>query len=316
VPIKKDHSDIPFASRATGKPPVERPIIVSLVAETWHRKYVEEGNDQLAMSIEGRLFRASWAAKRCDRALQYAMQKVGASNPPSLADHWRFGIGSMVHEVVQQILPAAFPHADIEAAVDLRPIGIDGAASADVVLRDMDGNALRVIELKTINGFGFKKSATAFKGPAEGPRWSAVVQGALSAAALNAVDGLVIGYLSLENLSPNMAVHASGEVGRFAAEWHYTLDECKEIAAAEAARVNNVINYIASDGLTARTLHEPELPSGASVVNPERGMWNIVIDGQVVGAGSTWLCDYCDHRDTCVADGPGGVLNGGETDVF
>lgn len=315
MPIKKDNSDLPIASKSGGHPPVQRPIVVPLVAQAWHDAYIADGNDTLPMSIEGRRFRASWAGKRCDRSLQYAIQRTPASEPLSLADHWRFGIGTMVHEVVQKTLPVAFPHADIEAPVDLRPINIDGAATADVVLRDMAGKATRVIEIKTINGFGFKKSATSFKGPAEGPRWSAIVQGALAASALNAVDGLVVAYLSLENLSPNMATYADSEVGRFAAEWHYTLDECDDIANAEAIRIDRVMAFVDGGGLAPRTIHDPELPNGATVTNPDRGMWTVTIDGQVHGAGSTWMCDYCEHRSTCVSDGPGGTLPGSD-DAF
>lgn len=315
MPIRKDNSDLPIASKSGGNPPVQNPIVVPLVAQTWHREYIEAGNDTLPMAIPGRRFRASWAAKRCDRSLQYALQRTQATEPPTLADHWRFGIGTMVHEIVQKTLPTAFPNADIEAPVDLLPVGIDGAATVDVIIRDEDGKPLRVVEIKTINGFGFKKSATAFKGPADGPRWSAVVQGALAASALGARDGLVVAYLSLENLSPNMSTYADGDVGRFAAEWHYTLDECDDIANAEAIRIGRVLAFVDNDGLAPRTIHDPELPDGATVTNPDRGMWTVTIDGQVHGAGSTWMCGYCDHRSRCAFDGPGGTMPGSD-DAF
>jgi hypothetical protein len=50
--------------------------------------------------------------------------------------------------------------------------------------------------LKTVNGFSFKMKATGFKGPAEGPSWAHILQGALAARALGA-DTMIIAYLSM-----------------------------------------------------------------------------------------------------------------------
>jgi hypothetical protein len=311
MPIKTDRSDLPYPERNMGTPPDRSPMIVPIVAQRWYDTYLADGNDTKAHALPGRRFRASWAGKRCDRSLQYALQGVPASNPPSLADHWRFGIGTMVHEIVQTTLPGAFPNSDIELPVDLRPIGIDGSASTDIVLYTDESKtqAKLVVELKSINGFGFKNAATTFKGPPEGPKYGHIVQGALAAAALNATDGLRIGYLSLENLSPNMATYADNEAGRFCAEWHFPLTYCKQIARQEAVRISRVTAYVDLDGLSERALHDPSIPDGAVITDPKRGMWSQVISDQIHDAGSVWFCGYCDHRDRCIDDGPGGYLS-------
>jgi hypothetical protein len=215
----------------------------------------------------------------------------------------------MVHEALQDVLLQLFPGSEVEVKIDLLPIGVDGSATVDIVLAPTDDSRPVVIEVKTINGFGFKKAATAFKGPAEGPRWGAIVQGALSAAALDA--DLIIAYLSLENLSPNLATsYGDGtDVGRFAAEWHFDHEAVKQIAADETARINRVLALTDAGVLAPRAIHDPEVHPGGVVTNPDTGNW-MVLDGEnVVGTGRTWMCGYCDHATKCAADGAGGATH-------
>lgn len=311
--IKRDNESLPTPTRAGGNPPVLRPVVVPLLAEKWLAKYASEGHMVKPMAVSDRLFRASWASKRCDRALAYAVQGV-EGNAPSLADHWRFGLGTMVHAYLQDAIQEAFPGSAFEVPVDLRVIGVNGAATVDVVMYAPDGSVDAVVEIKTINGFGFKKSATAFKGPAEGPRYSAVVQGALAAAALDA-KRLIIAYLSLENLSPSMALsYGDGStVGQFAAEWHYDYTEFAPIAEAEVERVNKVFALLEAGVLPPREIHDPEVAVGGVVTLPSKGLWEVRSAGMTVDTGRTWMCDYCNHADICTADGEGGSLN---NDVF
>lgn len=314
MPIRSDNSSLPYPSRKDGLPPVPNPQVVPILAQRWFDKYQADGQVNLAKAIPERRFRASWASKRCDRSLQYALDDVSASDPATIADYWRFGIGTMVHEALQDVLLDLFAGSEVEVKVDLMPIGLDGSATVDIVLPATDERRPVVIEVKTINGFGFKKAATAFKGPAEGPRWGAVVQGALAAAALKA--DLIIAYLSLENLSPNLAMsYGDGtDVGRFAAEWHFDYDAVQRIASAEVARINRVIALSDAGIVTPRAMHDPEIADGAVVTDPSKGMW-VVRDGEnVIGTGRTWMCDYCDHVSTCVTDGAGGTA--ATTEVF
>jgi ethanolamine utilization protein EutP (predicted NTPase) len=216
----------------------------------------------------------------------------------------------MVHEYLQTEFTALFPNKTItvEAKTDLASIGLDGSATVDIVIEpDSDDQRTIVVEVKTINGFGFKKAATSFKGPPTGPRWGAIVQGALSAAARNA--DLIIVYVSLENLSPAMALsYGDGTtLGQFAAEWHIDASTAADIAAAEVARINHVLTMADADILPPRTIHDPELPAGATVVDPARKTWHVRNATSLLGTGTTWMCDYCDYRSKCIEDGEGGA---------
>lgn len=311
MPIVKDNSSIPFPSRGEDRSPVKNPVVVPVLAQKWFAKYQAEGQVGRAKAIPERRFRASWAGKRCDRSLYYALIDSPESEPSTLADYWRFGLGTMVHEYLQDAFVDLFPNVECEVAVDLAPIGVDGSATVDMVVPAPEGGRPTVVEIKTINGFGFKKSATAFKGPAEGPRWSAVVQGALAAMALDA--DLIVAYLSLENLSPSIALNYGDgtNVGQFAAEWHFTNEQVREIALAEVERINRVMVMLDADIVPPRTLHDPEIQPGGTVFDPAKGSWSVRSGDTVLATGRTWMCDYCSHRTLCVADGEGGSVNEG-----
>ena len=307
MPIIKDNSSVPFPTRGADRSPVSDPIVVPALAQKWFAKYKDEGQTSKAKAIPARRFRASWAGKRCDRSLYYALTDRVESEPSTLADYWRFGLGTMVHEYLQDAFVNLFPMVQCEVPVDLEPIGVDGSATVDMVIPNgVISERPTVVEIKTINGFGFKKSATAFKGPAEGPRWSAVVQGALAAYALKA--DLIVAYLSLENLSPSIALNYGdgSDVGQFAAEWHFTYEQIAEIAQTEIERINRVLALMDMDVMPARELHEPGIEAGAVVFDPAKGSWTVRSGETVLATGRTWMCDYCSHRSACVADGEGG----------
>ena len=312
MPIKNDLSSLPPALRRDGMLPVEKPIVVSLLAQRWFEQYVADGQVDRAKAMPERRFRASWASKRCDRSLQYALTNVEASDPSTLADYWRFGMGTLVHDALEDVIHNLFPDALCEVPIDLKPIGLDGSATVDIVLPATDNRRAIVIEVKTINGFGFKKAATSFKGPAEGPRWGAIVQGALAAAVFDA--DLIIAYLSLESMSPSLAIsYGDGsDVGRFAAEWHIDAEQAKAIATAEVQRINRVLALTDAEIVAPREIHDRELQPGATVTDPKRGMWTVEDNGKVVSTGTTWMCDYCDHRAKCIEDGAGGASSSSE----
>lgn len=171
--------------------------------------------------------------------------------------------------------------------------------------------AAYVCEFKTINGYGFKMSATNQAGPPEGPKFGHIVQGALAAHALDCAK-LIIAYMSLENVSPGLAAaYGTGEIGRFTAEWHYRMADLAPIIDAEVARIQR-LQRCADAGLMPLTeLHDPSsFPPGAFVSDPKdgrtKGLW-ITRDpdtGATVSFGEAWNCQYCDWRDRCRADGP------------
>jgi hypothetical protein len=173
--------------------------------------------------------------------------------------------------------------------------------------------AADVSEFKTINGYGFKQIATTQGGPPVGARFSHIIQGAISADALGC-DRLTVAYLSMENVSPGMAASyvATGELGRFTAEWHFLVSDMRATLDAEYERIRRLQACAELGARPARELHDSEWPAGAMVTDPKdgkrKGLW-VARDplGNIVDQGEVWLCQYCDWRDRCKADGPEAV---------
>lgn len=263
-----------------------------------------------------------WASDgaTCARKLSYSLlERAGLAektNPPDIASEWRFNLGNVVHDAIQSSLPEA----EHEVAAVLKDD--DGAdlvsCRADTIVaydHFEDGtpepeHRVAAVEIKSMNGFGFKMAATTFKGPAEGPRWSAVVQLALTVKALiqNGRTDLTHGIIllaSLENISPNMAASfADSEIAKFSAQFTYEVDELVAIADEIIPRLINIRRVVGEGNLAPRVLNDPEIPKAARVVNPTTGAWELHDrDGGLIRAGTTWMCGYCTYQDQCIADG-------------
>lgn len=302
--IAKDLSDLPTASKPAGNPPVAEPQFVSAIAESWFNQYLANGEHMRSKANESLPYRASFAAFRCDRQLHYAMSNQPRP-VPNIADAYRMSLGTLVHSGLEDAIKATFPNAQFEVEVDLTPIGVSGSAHADIVtyLDQTKPQVDAVVEVKTVNGFGFKSMATDFKGPAQGPRSGHILQAALSAMALDA-DRVVIAYLSMENLSPNLKRYTQSDIGRFAAEWEYDRETYTAIAKREIARIQRVTNWLGIPELIApTTVHDDDVPEGAFIQDPSRGMWIQSTDtGGIADTGRVWFCDYCDWKDQCIKD--------------
>lgn len=302
--VKLDLSSLPPVQNPESNRPVANPEFVSAIAEQWYDRYLESGANSRARAIESLPYRASYTAFRCDRQLYYAL--TGAPREePTIAEAYRMSLGTLVHSGLEESIKAAFPTAQFEVQVDLQSIGVPGSAHADIVTYLEDGSVDAVVEVKTVNGFGFKSMATDFKGPAQGPRSGHVLQAALSAHALNA-RRVVVSYLSMENLSPSTKRYVDSEIGRFAAEWHFSREEFVPLAKKEAERIRKVAHWAQpyDDALIVpTTLHDDEVPESAFVNDPDRGMWITTgTAGEITNTGRIWYCDYCNWRDTCVND--------------
>lgn len=294
--IKKNLAGTP--SRGEGVP-LSEPRYVTAIAEAWHRAYLEAGKDTRAMASETP-FRGSDAGScSYDLGLKLLIRAGFGeqSDPPSLADTWRLNIGSMVHAALEEHLPAAFPG----AACEVVGVTVEGEASfhADVLIIHDDGTKT-LVELKTINGLGFKSATIGFRGPAEGPRENAILQAALAAEAYDC-DEVVIGYLALENISVAEAKrHEVTEVGRFAAEWTFTREQYLPLAQAERARFRWIKALVDNGMMPDRTI--PSLPEGAVVTDPGSGSWSVSDPANpltVTDIGTTWHCSYCWNRTAC-----------------
>lgn len=298
MPLAKDLSKLPTA-QPTAEPPIKKPVYAPLLAQAWADEHVDtpEHPANLPMAAAGARIRHSWAGA-CARLLGYRLEGQEPTNPLTLADYWRFGLGHVVHDAWQAALQKALPDAQVEVKVTMEDGMLAGHADAEL--------ERITFELKTINGFGFKKAVGA-RGPADGPRHSAKLQGALNAKAADA-DELVIIYTSLECLSVNEAKKiGADDVGRFCAEWHYPRSAWEPWADAEIERLLQVVGTVDAGLMPERAIPDPEIPDGAVIVDPSKGFWQVrdkvgFATFEVTDAGTTWHCNYCDQQKRCVAD--------------
>lgn len=310
--ISKDLSHLPPAAAvpaSEGFQPLVIPAVGNVLADAWYEQYGRDDNKP--MSVEGAIFRHSWAAM-CSRRIAYEMLGYTKSDPPSKADIWRMGLGTMVHEALQRVTPWG----QSEAAVSIQREGYFTAGTVDIILdfepQEEDefiipGHRVAV-EVKTIGGYAFKLAASEFRGPAEGPRRSAVVQASLNAVGAEADEARVV-YFSMENLSPSLTFLTTGEYAQFLAEW--VIHDFREVAEEELSRIDRIVELVKNRILPDRSIPDGEIPPGARIVdvggNGKKPRWQLTRHGAVASTGTTWHCDYCSFRSQCRTDGPGRV---------
>lgn len=269
-------------------------LFVQRIAEHW------ANGSEAPSTPDDMRWRGSWAGM-CARKIAYDSFGAEKTDPPTTADYWRMGLGSVVHELLE---PAIQSWLDTDDTVEIEEepivqLGEHGYGHVDLVLRTKtDPQQVIVLELKTINGFGYKRCVES----GEGPRHSHVLQGSMYANALGA-DLLVIGYLSMENIAPARA-EAKGidDIGRFATEWHFTPDEFGPLAVQECDRLTAITNEVHETGnpvaIGRRFSHsDPDVPFPAEITDPATGRWEYE-----TSYGRAWQCRYCDYQTRCVSD--------------
>ena len=273
----------------------EHRLMVHRLAEKW----AEMG--QAPPMPSDRLWRGSQAGK-CGRQIAHQIAGDEPSNPISLAGHWVMGLGSAVHEMLAPAIQAWAGESNIKVIDELDvALGEHGWGHADLVIELEEPDRKVLFELKTINGFGYKKAVI----DGGGPRHMAKLQAALYAEAVDA-DLMVIGYLAMENVGVGYAKKAGiDEIGRFASEWHYTRDEYLPWAKEERERLEGIALSTRDDGVTAVprrfSLSDPDIPHPAEITDPKSGAWKLLDEaGNLLNAGKTWQCNYCAFQDRCV----------------
>lgn len=273
---------------------------IASVVEDWWNAYVEAGNLHLDFALPNSRFRASWAGQ-CAKQVAYQVHGVEPTNPITVADAWRFNIGKMLHEHIQDVVQRRFPGSLVEVKVKL---GEHGSGHMDVLVKRQDGSVERTIsvELKTINGFGFKKAVQK-----EGPRVTAVMQGAINAYSMDPrPDEMMIAYFSLEVVSPNEFRRMSGlnsEYNRFAAQWTYSKDEYSVIAKQELERLERIVRTVDKVGPAGvpRIVPDPRLGPHL-VTNPAKNVLEITQGRDRGREDFCWHCSYCPFKAKCVED--------------
>lgn len=330
VSIKQDNSTLPREA-SEGNPPDATPRFGQLLAEAWSAMNDERYHQKSRTDVD-RYIRLGWGGK-CARDIGYRLLDVEPTNPSDMAGEWRMGLGTMVHELLQEAVMRAFPGAEVEKVVgaehdEIMGLPTSGRTDLFIVTKAAPGELRKriAVEIKTINGFGFKMAVGA-RGTPEGPRTGALFQAALNGRAHQA-DEVVVLVLSLECLSDRELESLVKKQGgtadpwrKFLAEWTYPMSALDEMVDRELARLAKIVTMTDAAAEARKTaphlipaaLLPPrsiplEMPARGRVVDPgngsKKGRWAVEVDGNVMDAGETWFCQYCDYRDRCVQDGP------------
>jgi Holliday junction resolvase-like predicted endonuclease len=135
----------------------EHRLFVHRIAEAW-----AEGSEAPSQP-EGTLWRGSWAGM-CARKVAYMTLGEERTDPPTTADYWRMGLGSVVHELLEPAIKKWLDKDDtvtVEEEISVS-LGEHGNGHIDLVLNTAGGQKI-VLELKTINGFGYKMAVEKVK---------------------------------------------------------------------------------------------------------------------------------------------------------
>lgn len=306
MPIERDLSDLPPARKLATRnwPPDPHTRVMHVLAERWMRE--EEGNPR-PKAADTR-FRHSDGGG-CARAIAYASLDVPHSNPVDIAGYHVMGVGKVFHDLIEAEMRERY---GMEAEVVCLIDGFDGSGHADGELSYTLGagpdaqqyapgqKVVVVVEYKSTGGYAFKMAVGERSQP-QGPKWGAVVQGALNAYARHA-DELIIGMISFEAISKGIAERKGfNDVQRFCAEWTLTRDEYRPIAEREMRRVTDILAGLDEGRLPARTLDDPSYPERMLITDPRKGIYVEYDEHErMVDQKTTWHCSYCRWQDLCV----------------
>lgn len=296
MPLNKDLSDLPSTQENSGWPPDKDPTLVGKLVEGWWSEAQHHDRAQAADTP----FRAS-SVGYCGRSMYYQAKREPESNPATRADVWRMGLGSLIHEAMAPTIRASFPEAAFEVPF-VHPTGLV-SGHADIVLDDA------VVDIKTINGFGYKMQATTFKGAPSGPKRAHILQPAMAASALFRPKVIVL-YLSMELVGPDLVKtlvnQKWGDLGRFAAQWTVNEETWQPMVTDELVRLRRLSDIIEQgDGLPLRMVPDDdgqmwEVTKPTDTAKSQAVRYE---GGEVVDTTTTWMCGYCRYRDRCLEDG-------------
>lgn len=266
------------------KQPVARPLFTdSLILELVEAAANEEPRDhEFRLHFSG--------AGSCTRKTAYKVAGIEADDPMDPAGLWVTWLGTLIHEKLQEAIQRRYE----DSQVEVRSV-IPNLASGYVdAIVSIDG-VLYAYELKTVGGFGFGKAiglSNYKRESPEGPRRSAVVQGALNALALGC-QHVVVGYIGMEAISVQRAEAVGlGQFDRILAEWHIPEDVWRPMAEAEVKRWEQIVKWVDDGQLPPR--YCPDDDGEIKILDPE-------------AKKAPWQCKYCSHRPRCLQDGPGRV---------
>jgi hypothetical protein len=279
---------------------VNNPLLTSLLIREWHEK--AQVNKPTAMDTTLRYS----GAHGCERQMSYYAFGFNPTEPVDAAGAWVMGVGTVIHELVQEAIGRKYPNAEFEVASKAGEY-VSGSCDAFIPAEDFGyewtgGNVL--FELKTMGTYSFDSQVgiDRMRGKwkdkgAEGPKRGAITQAGMNALGIEEargirIDTLILGSITFEAISKQKAktLLLNNDILRVSAEFHIPREEWEPLALAELARLHGIGDAIKNGYLA------PRLAIGD--------------DGRQIGLdpfGRNWQCDYCSFRSACVNDGDGMV---------
>ena len=272
--------------------PISNPIITHLLAKEWWEKAQTPKPTALGTPLR---YSSAYA---CARQQSYAAFEAKVTEPVDEAGAWVMGVGTLIHEALQEAIGRQFPNAEFEVGTAHGDY-LSGSCDAYIPSADLAGIGNVLYELKTMGTYSFDKQVgwnrmRATLGDAQGPALKAIAQAGMNALGIEKDRGIeieyvVLGSLALEALSKQKAATMGiSEPSRFSGEWWLTRDQWEPIAISELNRVERIAADVENGYIGERSARDDN----------GRDIW-------LDPLGSAWQCAYCAYRTTCVADGPG-----------
>ena len=277
---------------------VSNPVITSLLVEELHIK-----SQVPKPTAKNTPLRYS-STFSCGRQQGYAAFEADPTEPMDEAGAWVTGLGTIVHEALQEAIGRRFPSAQFEVP---SMIGDFISGSCDALIDTYDvgttyGGTHILYELKTMGTYAFDKQVgwNRMRGTInnpQGPAAKAVAQAGLNALGIEGenpeirIETLVRGSIGFEALSQQKAKNLGiTGVNRFLAEFEIPRSEWEPLAIEELKRLEGFAFTIDTGYLPDRWAQDDD--NKFMTLDP---------------AGRAWQCDYCAFKSVCTDDGPGVV---------
>lgn len=272
--------------------PISNPIITHLLAKEWWEKAQTPKPTALGTPLR---YSSAYA---CSRQQSYAAFEAQPTEPVDEAGAWVMGVGTLIHEALQEAIGRQFPNAVFELGTAHGDY-VSGSCDAYIPSADLAGIGNVLYELKTMGTFSFDKQVGwnrmrgEYKYP-EGPAQKAIAQAGINALGVEKhlgtnISYVVLGSITFEALSLQKAEKMGvGEYNRVMAEWWIPRDQWEPLALSELERMNALGGLVTNGYLGAREARDDD--GNTKILDP---------------LGRDWQCAYCQFRTVCTQDGSG-----------
>jgi len=247
------------------------------------------------------------SAHACGRQQGYAAFDAEATEPMDESGAWVTGLGTIIHEALQDAIGRRFPSAQFEVTSQIGDF-LSGSCDALISTHDVGSNygGTHVLyELKTMGTWAFdsqvgwaRMRGTFSKEGPKGPAKKAITQAGMNALGIESenkeirIETIIMGSIGFEALSKQKAKTMGIEgVNRFLAEFEVPREVWEDMALWEINRMSN-LDYDIKNGYLPDRIAIDDYANEV-MLNPE---------------GSAWQCEYCAFRSICQDDGSGQVL--------